>query len=66
MSIEVIREGNVLRVLERSEGIPEALHLRLFTESEFAKLENEHQRMLDLRMASFIRRDENKDAADHF
>jgi hypothetical protein len=34
MSIEVIKEGNVLRVVDSSEPIPEGRHLRLFTADE--------------------------------
>lgn len=66
MSIEVIKEGNVLRVLNCSENIPEGLHLRLFTESELTKLENERRQMLDLQMPSFIRGDEEEDASELF
>jgi hypothetical protein len=66
MSIEVVKEGNILRVLDCSENIPEGLHLRLFTESEFIKLENERREMLDLQMPSFIRGDEDEDASELF
>ena len=66
MSIEVIKEGNVLRVLDCSENIPEGLHLRLFTESELTKLENERRQMLDIQMPSFIRGDEDEDAREIF
>jgi len=66
MSIEVVKEGNVLRVLDCSENIPEGLRLRLFTESELAKLENERRQMLDLQMPSFIRGDEDEDASELF
>jgi hypothetical protein len=66
MSIEVIKEGNVLRVLDCSENIPEGLHLRLFTESELVNLENEHREILDLQMPSFIRGDEDEDASELF
>jgi len=66
MSIEVIKEGNVLRVLDCSEDIPEGSHLRLFTESEFKKLENERREMLNLQMPSFIRGDEDEDARELF
>jgi hypothetical protein len=34
MSIEVIKEGNVLRVVDSSEPILDGAHLRLFTEDE--------------------------------
>lgn len=66
MSIEVVKEGNVLRVLDCSENIPEGLHLRLFTESELVKLDNERSAMLDLQMPSFIRGDEDEDASELF
>lgn len=66
MSIEVVKEGNVLRVLDCSENIPDGSHLRLFTESELTKLENERRQMLDLQMPSFIRGDEDEDASELF
>ena len=66
MSIEVIKEGNVLRVLDCSENIPEVLHLRLFTESELVNLENERREILHLQMPSFIRGDEDEDASKLF
>jgi hypothetical protein len=66
MSIEVVKEGNVLRVLDCSEAIPDGSHLRLFTESELIKLENERRQMLDLQMPSFIRGDEDEDASELF
>lgn len=66
MSIEVIKEGNVLRVLDCSEVIPEGFHLKLFTESELVNLEKERQEMLDLQMPSFIRGDEDEDASELF
>lgn len=66
MSIEVIKEGNVLRVLDCSEEIPEGLHLKLFTELEWIKLEKKRQEMLDLQMPSFIRGDEDEDGSELF
>ena len=66
MSIEVVKEGNVLRVLDCSENIPDGSHLRLFTESELTKLENERRQMLDIQMPSFIRGDEDEDASELF
>jgi len=38
MSINVIKEGNLLRVLESSEPIPDGARLTLYTASELADL----------------------------
>jgi hypothetical protein len=66
MSIKVIKEGNVLKVVESSEPIPEGTQLRLFTEDELQSLHQEHLTHLNLQMPSFIRGDEDEDARDLF
>jgi len=38
MSIEVVKEGNLLRVVESSEPIPEGARLTLYTASELVGL----------------------------
>ena len=52
-------------MLDCSENIPKAWHLRLLTESELTQLENERLQMLDIQMPSFIRGDEDEDARDN-
>jgi hypothetical protein len=66
MSIEVIKEGNVLRVVESSEPIPEGAHLRLYTEEQLLALDRERYAMLDLQMPSFIRGNEDESAEELF
>lgn len=66
MSIEVIAEGNVLRVIESSEPLIDGSHLRLFTEPELLALQAQRQSALDLQMGSFIRGDEDEDGKELF
>ena len=66
MSIHVIKEGNVLRLVESSEPIPEGTHLHLFTEEELLALDRERIAMLNLQMPSFIRGDEDESAEEVF
>lgn len=66
MSIHVIKEGNVLRLVESSEPIPEGAHLHLFTEEELLALDRERIAMLNLQMPSFIRGDEDESAEELF
>jgi hypothetical protein len=66
MFIEVVKEGDVLRVLDCSENIPEGIRLRLYTAAEMIREEKERLEMLNLQMPSFIRGDEDEDAGELF
>jgi len=66
MSIEVIAEGNLLRVIESSEPLVDGSHLRLFTEAELLALQAQRRSEVDLQMSSFIRGDEDEDGKELF
>ena len=66
MRIEVIAEGNLLRVIQSSEPLIEGSHLHLFTETELTALQAQRRSALDLQMNSFIRGDENEDGKELF
>jgi hypothetical protein len=66
MSIQLIKEGNLIRVVESSEPIPEGTVLRLFTEDELQRLQSERTDLLNVQMPAFIRGDEEEDVADLF
>ncbi|MDX6767776.1 MAG: hypothetical protein SFU85_13415 [Candidatus Methylacidiphilales bacterium] len=66
MSITVVKEGGVLRVIDSSEPIPEGAHLELYTENELLSISLERKAMLDLQMPSFIRGDEDESAEELF
>ncbi len=66
MSIELIKEGNLIRVVQSSEPVPEGMVLRLFTEDELQKLQSERAALLNAQMPAFIRGDEDEDVTDLF
>ena len=66
MSIEVIKQGNLLRIVDSSADIPDGTRLRLFTEEELLHHHTQRCATVDLQMPSFIRGDEDECAEDLF
>ena len=66
MSIEVINEGGLLRVVRSSEPIPDGCVVRLHTEDEIVRFQAGCRTVMDVQMPAFIRGDEEEDASDLF
>jgi hypothetical protein len=66
MSITIKRMGTAVEVLQGAETLPEGQAVVLFTDSEHEQLRQQRLADLDLQMPSFIRGDEDEDAAELF
>jgi hypothetical protein len=66
MSLTIKRIGMELQVLSGAETLPEGEEVVLFTAGELSSLQRERLELLNLQMPSFLRGDEDDDAADLF
>lgn len=66
MSITVVKEGTILRVLHSSEPIPDGQRLVLFSAEELQGVDRERRGWLDVQMPAFIRGDEDEVAEQLF
>jgi hypothetical protein len=66
MSITIKRMGTAVEVLQGAETLPEGQAVVLFTAAEHEQLRQQRLADLDLQMPSFIRGDEDEDAAELF
>jgi hypothetical protein len=66
MNIEVIKQGNLLRIVDSSADIPDGTRLRLFTEEELLYNQALRSAAMNLQMPSFVRGDEDECAEDLF
>ena len=66
MSITIKRMGTAVEVLQGAETLPEGQAVVLFTDAEHEQLRQQRLVDLDLQMPSFIRGDEDEDAAALF
>ncbi len=66
MSITIKRMGTAVEVLQGAETLPEGQAVVLFTDSEHEQLRQQRLADLNLQMPSFIRGDEDEDAAELF
>jgi hypothetical protein len=66
MSITIKRMGTAVEVLQGAETLPEGQAVVLFTDAEHEQLRQQRLVDLDLQMPSFIRGDEDEDAAELF
>ena len=66
MSVTLLKQNGILKLLDSSEDIPEGAVIRLFTSDELERLHAEDRAWLDAQMPSFIRGDEEETAEDLF
>lgn len=66
MSLTIKRVGTALEVLSGLETLPEGETLELFTAGELSSLQRERMEWLELQMPSFVRGDDDDDAARLF
>jgi hypothetical protein len=66
MSITIKRTGTAVQVLEGVNTLPEGTAVQLYTSTELQALEQDRRALVELQMPSFIRGDEDEDAAELF
>jgi hypothetical protein len=66
MSITIKRTGTAVQVLEGAHTLPEGTAVQLYTSTELQALEQDRRALVELQMPSFIRGDEDEDAAELF
>ena len=66
MSVIIKRTGTAVQVLEGAHTLPEGTAVQLYTRKELQAIARDHLAMVDLQMPSFIRGDEDEDAAELF
>jgi hypothetical protein len=66
MSITIKRIGTTVEVLQGAETLPEGEAVQLYTDTEYQQLSQQRLAELEMQMPSFIRGDEDEDAAELF
>ena len=66
MSVIIKRTGTVVQVLEGAHTLPEGTPVHLYTRKELQAMGEDRRGLVELQMTSFIRDDEDEDAADLF
>ncbi len=66
MSITIKRMGTTVEVLQGAETLPEGEVVQLYTDTEYQQLSQQRLAELEMQMPSFIRGDEDEDAAELF
>jgi len=66
MSITIKRMGTAVEVLQGAETLPEGEAVELYTDTEYQQLSQQRLAELEMQMPSFIRGDEDEDAAELF
>lgn len=66
MSITIKRTGAAVEVLRGAESLPDGQVVELYTDAEHQAIRQERLAELQTQMPSFLRGDEDEDAADLF
>lgn len=66
MTITVKRTGRAVEVLEGASVLPEGEEVRLYTAADLQQLARDRRLEVDLQMPSFLRGEEDEDAAEIF